>query len=414
MHNATMIDKERVLWQASLACFVLAAVTGLLYRLGMVGWLPGELGLENIRHAHSHLMFFGWAVPFPLVILLNRIRNAGSGSPPGYRWMKYSLVAGMIFGLLAYPFFLFYGYRPVPVGSATMPLSVILSGLVMISWYGFMAGYLRGRSALNNESTQPWFDGALVMLLVCSLGAWGVAVVQALDPDGHLFMKGLTHFFLATFTEGWVVLVLLAVLLTKLQPTDEMWLIPPHVALGCIAIGAPLTFPYGISESLLSAELLVVARLGGALAASGLSAVIYALWSSRRSRPGFGIWSWPVALLGIKAAMQLGSSVIPSSFWLSDHALRILYLHLLLLGAFTLAMSAWLQERGPILRIYYLLVAVSVMAVLVSLVFPTSLWPPAWSGSWIYYLLVAAAMLPPLAMGLQGIRISQLQKKPTS
>ena len=400
-----------LLWKISLGCFIVAALTGFLYRLGMVGWLPAPLGLalDNIRHAHSHLMFFGWAVPFPMVILLNYLVSKDIQKGTGVDLMNYSLSGALLFGILAYPFFLFYGYRPVEIGSASLPLSVILSGLVMICWYGFLWGYRKVRDVLDADASQPWFDGALVMLLVCSLGAWGVAVMQAVDPDNHLFVKSLTHFFLATFTEGWIILVVLAILVTKLQPKPENWKLSPNFWLSCIAIGAPLTFPYGISESLLSPMLLIVARLGGGLAAIGLLGVSYAFISSGKWKHRF--WGWAVGLLAFKATMQLAASIVPSSFWLSDHALRIFYLHVLLLGALTLTMTAWLQSWSRIRDIYFYAVVISVVTVLFSLVLPTSFWPVSWGGMWIYQALVAAALLPALAMGTQWIAITISQKR---
>lgn len=400
-----------LLWQTSLACFIIAALTGFLYRLGMVGWLPAwsGLALDNIRHAHSHLMFFGWAVPFPLVILFNYLVSQRNSSGVGVALMRYSIAGGLLFGILSYPFFLLYGYRPVAIGSASLPLSVIFSGLVMICWYGFIWGYRKVRDLLDGDASQPWFDGALVMLLVCSLGAWGVAVIQAIDPDNHLFMKSLTHFFLATFTEGWVVLVLLAILVMKFKPTSEHWKLTPTFWLGCIAIGAPLTFPYGISELLLSPMLLMVARIGGGLAAIGLLGVSHAFISSGKSK--HRLWGWAAGLLAFKAVMQLLASIVPSSFWLADHGLRIFYLHVLLLGALTLTMTAWLQGRTRISENYFYAIVISIFSVLISLVLPTSFWPVGWGGAWIFQALVAAAVLPVLAIGTQWIVITTSQKK---
>jgi hypothetical protein len=277
----------------------------------------------------------------------------------------------------------------------------------MVCWYGFMWGYRKVRTLLNGDISQQWFDGALVMLLISSLGAWGVAVLQAMDPDNHLLMKGMTHFFLATFTEGWVVLVLLAILVIKLRPEPEDWKLTPTLWLGCIAIGAPLTFPYGISESLLTPVLLIVARMGGGLAAIGLLGVSLAFISTGRWK--HKLWGWVVGLLVFKALMQLVSSVVSSSFWLSDHALRIFYLHVLLLGALTLAMTAWLQTLFPISHIYFYGIVLSVIAVLFSLVLPTQYWPQALGGMWIYQALVAAALLPALAMGTQWIALTSSQ-----
>lgn len=405
------LQRSSLLWQISLACFILAALTGFLYRLGMVGWLPSSLGLAlgNIRHAHSHLMFFGWAVPFPLVILLNYLVGKEAKARSGAVWMRRSVAGTLVFGLLAYPFFLLYGYRPVEIGSTTLPLSVIFSGLVMICWYGFLWGYRQVRDLLDGDASQPWFDGALVMLLVCSLGAWGVAVLQAVDPDNHLFMKSMTHFFLAAFTEGWVVLVLLAILVTKLRPAKEDWRLTPNFWLGCIAIGAPLTFPYGISESLLTPRLLWVARIGGGLSAVGLLGVSYAFISSGKWKHRF--WGWAVGLLAFKGVMQLVASIVPSSFWLSDHTLRIFYLHVLLLGALTLTMTAWLQNLSTISDNYFYAIVASVFAVLISLLLPTQFWPQAWGGIWIFQALVAAALLPALAIGTQWIALALSQNK---
>jgi hypothetical protein len=97
------------LWQASIACFLLAGITGFVYRLGILGWMSGELSFGNVRHAHSHLMFFAWAVPLPFYIIMQKIVERTGKYIQGENWMKYSIAATLLFGLLAYPFFLFYG-----------------------------------------------------------------------------------------------------------------------------------------------------------------------------------------------------------------------------------------------------------------------------------------------------------------
>lgn len=392
------------LWHMSLGCFLVAGLTGFLYRMGMLGWIPEGLTLGNIRHAHSHLMFFGWAVPLPLYILLNQIIKKSDSKIAGINWMKNSITAGLVFGILAFPSFLLFGYRPVTVGSASLPFSVILSGLVMLSWYGFMYGYKNSRKHLKEDDSWLWFDGALIMLLVSSLGAWGVAVVQAINPSSHLFMKGLTHFFLAAFTEGWMVLILLAILLLKLPDKMRDTAVSEHIALGCIAIGAPMTFPYGISESLLSPLLLGVARFGGALAATGLLLALYSLISTRRWRRT--LWIWPIALLACKGLMQLTSSFLPSAFWLSDHGIRIFYLHVLLLGAFTVTAAGWLYSQANISGRYYSMVVLSILITLFTLLMPTGLWPSALSGIWIFETLAAAALLPVISMSLLWYKVS--------
>lgn len=391
------------MWHASVACFLLAGFTGFLFRLGMLGWMPGNLSLDNIRHAHSHLMFFGWAVPLPFYIIMQKIISSGKELGSGCCWMKNGILATLLFGLLAYPFFLFYGYSPVAIGSATMPLSVIFSGFVMISWYVFIIGYWKNRSVLSGEKSLPWFDGALLLLVVCSLGAWGVAVIQEIAPDSHLLMKSMTHFFLAGFTEGWVMLALSAILISELDIEEGYWLISPQFMLGAIAIGAPLTFPYGISESLLTPILLVTARFGGGLSATGLLLVIWAIIKSGKWK--HPVWIWGIVLMALKGLMQLSASIVPSSFWLSDPGLRVLYLHILLLGGLTLLAVGWLQVRSNFSRNYFYAVGITIIVTLITLLMPTGFWPQVFAGVWILYALAIAALLPILAVGVYSIKL---------
>jgi len=384
-----------ILWNLSLLSFIIAGVTGFCYRLGMTGGAPFNLSMINIRHAHSHLMFFGWAVPMPLYFLFDCLKERAHHNKGIIKLMKYSIVVSLLLGLTAYPFFLLYGYRPVSIGSAALPVSAMLAGLVMVSWYCFMFGYFKIRHVLDGDPKQLWVDGAIAMLLVCSLGAWGVAVMQAISPANQLLTKAMTHFFLSTFTEGWVVLILVAIIISQLERKKIKWPLPPNLLLALILLGAPLTFPYGIPESLLSSPLLMIARIGGAVAATSLLLILTGIVKSINLKNS--IWIWPIGLLGFKALMQLTASILPTGFWLSDHGLRILYLHVLLLGALTLTIAATLNEKANIPKPHFKLFVGAVVSVLASLVLLSRFWPMALSGSWIYETVASVAILPVLA-----------------
>lgn len=388
--------------------FVVAGLTGFLYRLGFLVPLPYELNLENIRHAHSHLMFFGWASLIPLYFIkLDMV--PGYHAALGARLMKFGLWSVLVFGLLSFPFFMIWGYRSVPVGEATLPFSVIFSGLVMIGWYIFMAGYLITRYHKREFTPNVWFEGALVMLFVSSLGAWGVGLVEMLHVGGPLFGKALTHFFLATFVEGWVVLVLLGLIVKALKITEEELMLSPVVLVGLIAIGAPLTFPYGISDSLVSLNLSVTARMGGVLVAEGVLLFVYSVIRSGRGK--LGIWIWPLLFLGLKGIMQLIAAVSPAGLWLSEYGIRIFYLHVLLLGAFTTGVTVYLMEGLQISKGYFYAVLCSVSVVVVSLVLMTSFWPSVLSGIWIYTALAIAALLPVFAMCIFWWKMNRIAKR---
>src|SRR5690554_6604176 len=121
-------------------------------------------------------MFFGWAVPMPLCILLRHLHHSGNASPAALKWMRWWLYGSLFFGYASYPFFLLFGYSPVQLGTASLPFSVIFAGMVMVCWYGFMLGYLKARKVILHHRVTHWFDGALFLLFICSLGAWGIAL----------------------------------------------------------------------------------------------------------------------------------------------------------------------------------------------------------------------------------------------
>jgi hypothetical protein len=253
-----------------------------------------------------------------------------------------------------------------------------------------------------------FFDSALLMLFISSLGAWGVAVVQFAGVDGPLFGKALTHFFLATFTEGWVVLVLLGLLYEQLDIDITQINVPRGLLAGPILFGAPLTFPYGISESLLTPPLLLAAKFGGLLAAAGL---LLNLWVLIRywKHPIAWYWQGILLLLGLKAFAQFIASIIPSGFWLSEHGLRILYLHLLLLGSFSLTLFTALDSSKRIEGALKLVFA-SIILLLISLIWLTSLWPKNWFTIWQFYATTAIALLPSLAALYFSLAIQVRQK----
>ncbi|WP_142453785.1 hypothetical protein [Gracilimonas mengyeensis] len=402
------LSKDSGIWQWAMFSFVLAGLTGFLYRLGLVFPLPIDFSFENIRHGHSHLMFFGWAALLPMYLIkLDSI--PGYHAAFGPRLMKASLWFSVVFTLLSYPAFLMWGYQPVAAGEAYLPLSAILSGMVMIGWYGFMIGYLITRYFKKDFQPNIWFESALIMLFISSLGAWGVGFVELMGIGGPMFGKALTHFFLATFMEGWVILVLLGLIAKVLKIGEKELVVSPLVLVGLITIGAPLTFPYGIPESMVSLNLSVAARMGGFLIAEGILLFAFSAFRSRKKM--MAIWVWPLIFLVAKAFMQLVASVSPADLWLSDHGIRILYLHVVLLGALTTGLVAYLNRDLDIRAGYFYAVLGSVIFVILTLVLLTSLWPAFLSGIWIYDVLALAAIFPVIAVMLFWLKLYLTVKK---
>lgn len=368
------------LWKLALASMILAAATGLLYRGQLLyGWADG-LSLTHIRHAHSHLMFFSWVTPVPMLYF--SIRRTAVGESVGRAlifWIYWIAVAG----LLSYPFFLLFGYRPAVIGSMELPLSVMLSGLVMIGWYGYTWSWWRAkkRSTTDRDGATDLFEGALLMLIFSSLGAWGVAATSMGGIDLPELSSGFTHLFLALFTNGWALVAALAMIAAHLQERSRSqadadghrsgrWLL-------LILAGAPLTFPLGMGAGTLSEVWLLAARLGALLLASGLLILLGTFWRSREQLNG--PLRWQMALFSAVAILLLCSAVAPGTIWTGSAPVRVFFLHLLLLGGVSLTFL-WIrfESYGRSGHVLWAVVAVGVAGMLLFLLLHTPL-----AGRWI-------------------------------
>ncbi|NNE71341.1 MAG: hypothetical protein HKN29_13385, partial [Rhodothermales bacterium] len=188
---------DRIVWRASLAALVLAAATGTALR-GMLhlGWpLPFEL--ENVRHAHSHLMYFAWVTPALVLLIYRRL-----GLDPPTRILAVLLVLGFA----SYVPFLLTGYAFAQMGSMRLPISISISTSALIAWYFAVAHYRRARRTSPNAFGRPFFDAAFALLVLASLGAWGLGIIQAIDPPNPVWFQTSLHLFLDGFAMGWLML----------------------------------------------------------------------------------------------------------------------------------------------------------------------------------------------------------------
>lgn len=373
------------IWQLSLLSFIVAALTGVLYRYGMLYPLPEWLGLANIRHAHSHLMFFNWVTP-PIMALM-MVKVVGKGDYRSIRQFSLCLYTMIGLGFLSWPFFLLYGYQSVAVGPANLPFAAILSGLVMITWYWFAVLYYLKRRDVQESLTLTLFDAALIALLVSSLGAWGVSVFQFSDIESPLISSALTHFFLGVFTEGWVVLGILGVMWEKAGVSEfnsnKGWLWLP------LLFGSMLVFPFSLNRAIITSAMHVTANLGLILIAVSLTIHLW-LFVKGKMLNGF-IWNTVLSLIAVKVLFQIGA-VLPVDIWPGEHGLRILYLHVLLLGIASVALiGAFVTNRLALSKKIF---AIMVLLVLVSLTMISGYWPSSLLPPDIYWWVMVAAILP--------------------
>lgn len=376
-------------WIAALACFVVAGATGLLFRMGMATVLPFNLTYENVRHAHSHLMYFGWVTPALMLLI-----GAHLSTPLARRIARWTLwLAG-----LAYGPFLLYGYGPAVVGSVRLPLSVILATLNLFAWYAFAFVYWQHRASVPQPPRRFW-DAAVGLLILASLGAWGLGLVQALRPENPFWFAAALHLFLDLFANGWLLLALLGFAVHSLAPTLT---VPLRWGRRLLVVGLPFTFLLSIPTHWMPVGLRWVAAAGALGAAAGLGAVLYAL-APALLRPADDVrrprdWVVPLGSIGLVGLAWAALSAPSIASWAMQRGLRILYLHVLLLGGVTLGLIAaaratWGASAAPGRAVF----TGSVLGLLATLLPLTGVWPRSWMGDWVVPVAAVGASLPVLA-----------------
>ncbi len=165
------MSERRVCRYATLA---VAAWTGVLLRFGMVyGFPTWARNVGAMRHAHSHLMYFGRAtVALFALIWADLPRHTGRRLPRGVG-AQMALTADM--ALLSFPAFWANGYGLTTIGSARLPLGSMVASLNGLTWFVFAALCMwatRGL-AVRPLAVRLW-DWALALLLLPALGAAGL------------------------------------------------------------------------------------------------------------------------------------------------------------------------------------------------------------------------------------------------
>ena len=397
----------RLAFLASLACFALAALTGSLLRYGLLHGFPWELQYLNVRHAHTHLMYFGWVTPALFALIGVAVaRRLGRPLPLAFHA---SVAAALVGGLLAYPPFLMSGYQLTAVGDTRLPLSMMAAGLVVVCWYAWSALYLLVSWRLPRDLAVLALDAAVLTLLVSSSGAWGLAALAFAPFAPPATMDALVRFYLDVFSQGWFVLALLGVLFAALPPfSRSRFDLPALAALFAGLLGAAfaelLAWPHAV------AQVSSIVAAGGLLLLAARAA--HGAWRAGRAQAML-----VSSLLVLKALLDVALLSPAIAAWSERMVLQVFLLHAFLLGVVTLGvMSLALREWLPRSRRLFWWLALAVAALLMSQLPLSGLWPANLRGPWA--LAVAFwATLPGTAVmlvaALRLIRGALLPVRPT-
>lgn len=402
----TSLSALRHRWWLALGFFILAGSTGAWLRFGITTGFPWGLQYTNIRHAHSHLMYFGWATPALMTLILTSLaRIAPRPLPRAFRpILDYTFIAAG----LAYVAFLLFGYRPAPIGGNMLPLSVIAAGLNVVGWYAFIWHYYKYTKGAPRTLPIRMWDAALIFIGLASLGGWGLPLLTLLQIEDPLISMALTHLFLDTFADGWFVLAMLGLIYTAVPAAASQNLARRSHDL--MIIGLPVLFIMGIPTHLVTGPLRLIGSAGALLVGLGLLGHLAVLW---RRAAG---WRLPLFFLGLKAVTQLAIVVPAVAVWAERAALRVPYLHWLLLGFITLGLvTAALQTEPKSIarhRRWFLAAVVFMQLTLLPL---TQLWPAALRGRWVLTAAAWGALAPVLAaLLLTAVYLTRSRSKPNT
>lgn len=396
---------------AALAVFALAGATGAFLRFGIIYGMAG-LEYANVRHAHSHLMSFGWVTPALMALIgVHLPRLTGRPLSP---WHSRVIALTIALGLLAYVPFLLFGYRSAAVGGTELPLAVMAAALNVLAWYAF--AWLYRRETRGAPPTRPLalWNAAVAFLLLATAGVIGLPLMVAFNVQDPLWSMIFTHIFLDLFSEGWLVLGGLGLAYVALPAaTRHPW---ARRSGDLLIAGLPVVFLLYLPTHLVPPVARWVGSVGGLLVALGTLGNMAALLAAARpetaaraGRPGLPVGAWvaPLAFLGLKALTQLGLLLPAVARWAEISRMRVPYLHWLLLGFMTLGLLAAAEQVWGIAGRRWMTAAVVALAL--SLMPLTGLWPPSLGGMWAVRVAAWAA-LGPVVVAL-SVLASQLFKR---
>ena len=308
----------------SLLTLALAAITGVLLRLALVfGMAPGLGDFDDLRHAHSHVMFNGWAMLGLMSLIWRWLpRFTGKTLPGAVNWQ---MAATAFFALLTLPAFWVNGYGMTQIGPARIPLGSTIATFNGLTWFVFMFLYYRATRGLPQRPlpVQLW-DWAIVLLLVASIGAAGVPVIAIFDIPVPFLEQAFLHIFLDIFSVGWMMLALFGAVWAWLpQKSQPAWL--PARSLALLLI---FTFVLGMSPNVVPRYLFWMVAIVNLTAAGLLAVHLVNLWRRRSQLP-------PLVQFGLLGlAVQVIAAVVllwPGVWEWAAGWLRVFYLHNLLL-----------------------------------------------------------------------------------
>lgn len=311
----------------ALLAFTVAATTGVLLRFGLLYGMPRwAANYTAVRHAHSHLMYFGWVTLALMALIWHYLPTLTGRVLP--RLVPIQMGASALLAFLSFPAFWLNGYGTTQIGTVELPLGSMAAGLNGLVWLSFVALYLQMTWRLPSRplAIQLW-DWALALLVLAFSGALGLVATIFVGTAHPLLQQLSLHLFLDLFGIGWFNLAVLGLLWAQVgeQIALPRWL--PSQSLAMLLVPA---FLLGVSPAVLPRDLFWLGAVANLGAAALLAYHLRALWQRRAALAPFTRFALLFLVLYSLTALALCWPGIWR--WSAGTQLRVFFLHNLLLG----------------------------------------------------------------------------------
>lgn len=335
------IKHLRVVVFISLGFFFLAALLGALMRLFWVVEIP-FLEYKHILHSHSHTALLGWAFTalagsFVFFLIKDRARLLK---------LKKALIIHLIACLGMFLSFLYQGYGVVSIAFSTLTLLVI---------YYFSYQFLSVLKSEKSSLSKTFGRWAIYWLVISTAGLWSIAPVEAFLGKLHPAYFGSVQFFLHFQFNGWVTYGILALIFNHCEKKNIQIQLP-RPAFALLQLSLMLTYTLSVTWSTPESYLFYMNSLGVILQVVAFGMIFYGIFRSNVNIFGQTKMSAVLLKLGVlslivKVLVQ-GAVAIPYIAEIS-YTIRnfvIGFIHLIMLGSFSLILLAFWIRYGIINR----------------------------------------------------------------
>ncbi len=314
---------------------VIVALYGMTMRYKIAFDFP-YFDQRNLLHAHSHFAFSAWVSHFLYTGLLLMLQSA----LPGKKLRIYNLLiaANLLsaYGMLLS--FTMQGYKVVSITFST--LSIVIAAI-------FAWNFIRDAKHLLHKGARPWAITGLLLNVLAAAGPFYLAYMIASKNLHHELYLGSVYYYLHFQYNGWFFFGSVAIalhLFPELQFFKKYFLpfaltVIPTFFLSTLWTKMPVWL-YVIT---------VIATVIQLIAWMGIVQKLYRM-ARQKSITWVAVFFYAVVIaLTIKFVLQT-VSVIPSLSQLvfGFRPIVIAYLHLVLLGIYSLFIIAYLLKKGYI------------------------------------------------------------------